>query len=93
MPGVPTSPNVLSAFLQGLKDVPGDQLLPITVYRCTACGHKFELFQSIKASGTSSTAPLRESFGNWSNLKIVLLVLDVSRGRATGTAGVAGRRS
>ena len=33
------------------------------------------LFQSIKASGTSSTAPLRESFGNWSNLKIVLLVL------------------
>jgi MFS family permease len=33
------------------------------------------LFQSIKASGTSSMAPLRESFGNWSNLKIVLLVL------------------
>ncbi len=33
------------------------------------------LFQSIKASGTSSTAPLRESFGNWSNLRIVLLVL------------------
>jgi MFS family permease len=33
------------------------------------------LFQSIKASGTSSTAPLRESFGNWSNFKIVLLVL------------------
>jgi MFS family permease len=33
------------------------------------------LFQSIKASGTASMAPLRESFGNWSNLKIVLLVL------------------
>jgi MFS family permease len=33
------------------------------------------LFQSIKASGTSSTAPLRESFGNWTNLRIVLLVL------------------
>jgi MFS family permease len=33
------------------------------------------LFSSLKASGKSSMAPLRESFGNWSNLKIVLLVL------------------
>jgi MFS family permease len=33
------------------------------------------LFSSLKASGKSSAAPLRESFGNWSNLKIVLLVL------------------
>jgi MFS family permease len=33
------------------------------------------LFASIKASGKGSTAPLRESFGNWANLRIVLLVL------------------
>ena len=33
------------------------------------------LFSAIKAQGKSSSAPLRESFGNWSNLKIVLLVL------------------
>ncbi|MEA2240329.1 MAG: hypothetical protein QOC81_5053 [Thermoanaerobaculia bacterium] len=33
------------------------------------------LFASIKASGKTSLAPLRESFGNWKNLKIVLLVL------------------
>jgi MFS family permease len=33
------------------------------------------LFSSLKASGKSSMAPLRESFGNWANLKIVLLVL------------------
>ena len=33
------------------------------------------LFQSLKASGNSSLAPLRESFGNWKNVRIVLLVL------------------
>ena len=33
------------------------------------------LFASIKAQGKSSIAPLRESFGNWANIKIVLLVL------------------
>jgi MFS family permease len=33
------------------------------------------LFASIKAQGKSSIAPLRESFGNWANLRIVLLVL------------------
>jgi MFS family permease len=33
------------------------------------------LFASIKAQGKSSLAPLAESFGNWKNLKIVLLVL------------------
>jgi MFS family permease len=33
------------------------------------------LFTSIKAAGKASTAPLKESFGNWANLKIVLLVL------------------
>src|SRR5437763_2694048 len=33
------------------------------------------LFASIKAQGKASLAPLRESFGNWANLRIVLLVL------------------
>jgi len=33
------------------------------------------LFSSLKASGKSSAAPLKESFGNWANIKIVLLVL------------------
>jgi MFS family permease len=33
------------------------------------------LFSSIKAQGKASVAPLRESFGNWANFKIVLLVL------------------
>ena len=33
------------------------------------------LFQSLKASGKASTNPLKESFGNWKNLRIVLLVL------------------
>jgi MFS family permease len=33
------------------------------------------LFASIKAQGKASIAPLRESFGNWKNLRIVLLVL------------------
>ena len=33
------------------------------------------LFASIKAHGKASLAPLQESFGNWKNLRIVLLVL------------------
>jgi MFS family permease len=33
------------------------------------------LFTKMKAEGKSSKAPLRESFGNWANLKIVLLAL------------------
>src|SRR4051812_38984992 len=33
------------------------------------------LFASIKAQGKASLSPLRESFGNWANLRIVLLVL------------------
>jgi MFS family permease len=33
------------------------------------------LFTSIKASGKTSASPLRESFGNWANFRIVLLVL------------------
>lgn len=33
------------------------------------------LFQKVKASGKASKNPLTESFGNWANLKIVLLAL------------------
>jgi MFS family permease len=33
------------------------------------------LFAALKSAGKTSLAPLRESFGNWANLKIVLLVL------------------
>ncbi len=33
------------------------------------------VFQAMKAEGTQSKAPLRESFANWANLKIVLLAL------------------
>ena len=33
------------------------------------------LFQAMKAEGTTSKAPLRESFARWGNLKIVLLAL------------------
>ena len=33
------------------------------------------LFASLKSQGKTSTNPLKESFGNWANVKIVLLVL------------------
>jgi MFS family permease len=33
------------------------------------------LFRKMKAEGKHSTSPLRESFGNWGNLKLVLLAL------------------
>jgi MFS family permease len=33
------------------------------------------LFASLKSQGKTSTSPLRDSFGNWKNLRIVLLVL------------------
>lgn len=33
------------------------------------------LFASLKTQGKTSTSPLRDSFGNWKNLRIVLLVL------------------
>ena len=33
------------------------------------------LFASLKSQGKTSAAPLKESFGNWPNLKLVLLVL------------------
>jgi hypothetical protein len=33
------------------------------------------LFRAMKAEGTTSKAPLKESFGRWSNLKLVLIAL------------------
>jgi MFS family permease len=33
------------------------------------------LYAALKSQGKTSTAPLKEAFGNWSNFKIVLLVL------------------
>lgn len=35
--------------------------------------HESPVFQKMKAEGTSSKAPLTEAFGQWSNLKIVLI--------------------
>lgn len=37
--------------------------------------HESPVFQEIKNEGALSKAPLTEAFGNWSNLKIVLLAL------------------
>jgi hypothetical protein len=37
-PGVPTSPNPVKAFLQGLKEEKSDEWLPVTAYRCKQCG-------------------------------------------------------
>ncbi len=37
--------------------------------------HESPAFQKMKAEGKSSKAPLRESFGEWKNLKIVILAL------------------
>ena len=42
-PGVPTSPNPVSAFLQGTSEVPDEQPLAITAYRCPHCG-RVELY-------------------------------------------------
>jgi len=42
-PGTPTSPNPVKAFVQGLRDEPGEQLLPLEAFRCTACG-RVEVF-------------------------------------------------
>jgi len=35
-------------------------------------------FQKMKAEGKTSKAPLKESFGEWKNLKIVILALAVA---------------
>jgi hypothetical protein len=42
-PGVPTSGNPVKAFVQGLHEEPGEQLLPLAVFRCTGCG-RIELY-------------------------------------------------
>ncbi|KAB0681522.1 MHS family MFS transporter [Aureimonas leprariae] len=45
--------------------------------------HESPLFAKMKAEGKGSTSPLRESFGQWGNLKIVLLALfGVAMGQA-----------
>jgi MFS family permease len=49
-------------------------LLAISVYIRLKLNES-PLFLKMKAEGKSSKAPLRESFGNWPNLKIVLLAL------------------
>ena len=42
-PGTATSANPVKAFLQGLRDEPGDQLLPLEAFRCPGCG-RVELY-------------------------------------------------
>jgi hypothetical protein len=37
-PGVPTSPNLVTAFLQGIRGESSDQALAVIAYRCTRCG-------------------------------------------------------
>jgi MFS family permease len=37
--------------------------------------HESPMFQQMKAEGKGSTSPIRDSFGNWPNLKLVLLAL------------------
>jgi MFS family permease len=37
--------------------------------------HESPLFQKMKAEGKQSKAPIKESFGNWKNAKVVLLAL------------------
>jgi len=49
-------------------------LLAISVYIRLKLNES-PLFVKMKAEGKTSKAPLKESFGNWSNLKIVLLAL------------------
>jgi hypothetical protein len=44
-PGVPTSGNPVKAFVQGLHEEPGEQWLPLAVFRCTGCG-RIELYAS-----------------------------------------------
>ncbi|KAA0969805.1 MHS family MFS transporter [Aureimonas fodinaquatilis] len=49
-------------------------LLAISVWIRTKLNES-PVFQRMKAEGKTSKSPLRESFGQWSNLKIVLLAL------------------
>jgi len=42
-PGMPTSANPGTAFLQGLREEPEEKLLPLEAFRCTGCG-RVEIF-------------------------------------------------
>jgi hypothetical protein len=42
-PGAPTSPNPVSAFLQGMREEPSKQTLAVSAFRCTGCG-RIELY-------------------------------------------------
>jgi hypothetical protein len=44
-PGVPTSTNLVKAFMQGLHEEPGDQPLTLEAFRCVGCG-RVELYAS-----------------------------------------------
>jgi hypothetical protein len=76
-PGVPTSANPARAFLQGLREEPEEELLPVEVFRCTGCG-RLELFAparepespaaheggEARGQGREGAATVRIS-GNW----------------------------
>ncbi|MDP3294165.1 MAG: MFS transporter [Nevskia sp.] len=49
-------------------------LLAVSVYIRMQL-HESPLFQQMKEEGTTSKAPLKEAFGEWKNLKIVILAL------------------
>ena len=49
-------------------------LLGISVWIRTKLNES-PLFQQMKAEGKTSKAPLKESFGNWANLRVVLIAL------------------
>jgi hypothetical protein len=42
-PGTPTSANPISAFQQGMRGEPAEQLIPMSAFRCTRCG-RVELY-------------------------------------------------
>ncbi len=42
-PGVPTSGNPVQAFLQGVREEPDEQLMPVVALRCAECG-RVELY-------------------------------------------------
>jgi hypothetical protein len=52
-PGVPTSPNLVKAFLQGVRDEPTDEWLPVAAYRCVGCG-RLELYAGPEEGGQVS---------------------------------------
>jgi hypothetical protein len=49
-PGTPTSANPLRAFLQGLRDEPGEQELALAAFRCVGCG-RVELYANNQQQG------------------------------------------